>query len=57
MTPEATGRLRDLLTGQRLLALGVIVDGEPVVGLLPFVAAPDFAALYVQASRLAPHGG
>ena len=55
MTPEATERLRDLLTGQRLLALGVVVDGAPVVGLLPFVAAPDFAALYVQASRLAPH--
>jgi heme iron utilization protein len=55
VTPEATGRLRDLLTSQRLLALGVIVDGEPVVGLLPFAAAPDFAALYVQASRLAPH--
>ena len=55
MTPEATGRLRDLLTVQRLLALGVVVDGQPVVGLVPFVAGQDFAALYVQASRLARH--
>jgi putative heme iron utilization protein len=41
--------------GQRLLALGVVVDSEPVVGLVPYAMAPDFGALYVQASRLARH--
>lgn len=55
MTPEETSRLRDLLTGQRLLALGVVVEGRPVVGLVPYALAPDRSALLVQASRLAPH--
>jgi putative heme iron utilization protein len=55
VTPEARGRLAELLTGQRLLALGVVVEGEPVVGLVPFVAAADYGALYIQASRLARH--
>jgi putative heme iron utilization protein len=47
--------LRELLAGQRLLALGVVVDAEPVVGLVPYAVASDFGALYVQASRLARH--
>ncbi len=55
MTPEETSRLRDLLTGQRLLALGVVVEGRPVVGLVPYALAPDGSALIVQASGLAPH--
>jgi heme iron utilization protein len=55
MTPEDRARLTELLSGQRLLALGVLVDGEPVVGLLPYALAPDRAALVVQASRLARH--
>lgn len=55
MKPEDLRLLRDLLVGQRVLALGVVVEGEPVVGLLPFVVAPDFAALVVHASRLARH--
>jgi putative heme iron utilization protein len=55
VTPENHARLGKLLTGQRLLALGVVVDGEPVVGLVPYAVAEDFSALYVQASRLARH--
>jgi len=55
MTPEDASRLRDLLTGQRLLALALVVDGEPVAGLLPFALDRGFTALYVQASRLARH--
>jgi putative heme iron utilization protein len=55
VTPQTSARLEDLLTRQRLLALGVVVDGEPVVGLVPFVAAQDRTALYIQASRLARH--
>lgn len=55
MTPEDRARLTELLSGQRLLALGVVVQGEPVVGLLPYVLATDHAALVVQASRLARH--
>jgi putative heme iron utilization protein len=52
---EDRSRLREILSGQRLLALAVVVDDEPAVGLLPYAMAPDFGALYVQASRLARH--
>jgi hypothetical protein len=52
---EDRSRLRDLLTGQRLLALGVIVDDQPVVGLVPYAVAPEVCARVVQASRLARH--
>ncbi|HXY39565.1 MAG TPA: hypothetical protein VEQ10_07845, partial [Vicinamibacteria bacterium] len=55
MTPEDRSRLVDLLTRQRLLALAVVVDGEPVVGLMPFAYDRGRGALYVQASRLARH--
>jgi putative heme iron utilization protein len=55
VNPEEATLLRDLLERQRLLALGVLVDGEPYVGLLPFAAAADFSALFVHASRLARH--
>lgn len=55
MRDEDRSRLREILTGQRLLALAVIVEGDPAVGLVPYAMAPDFAALYIQASRLARH--
>jgi hypothetical protein len=55
LTPEDAARLAELLLGQRLIALGVLVDGAPVVGLLPYVASEDRRALYVQASSLARH--
>jgi putative heme iron utilization protein len=47
--------LRDLLGNQRLLSLAVIVEGEPVAGLVPFLASPDLAALVVHVSALARH--
>jgi putative heme iron utilization protein len=53
--PDDLRTLRELLRRQRLLSLAVVVDGLPVVGIQPFVAAPTFAALVVHASRLAPH--
>jgi len=53
--PDDLRALSELLRRQRLLSLAVVVDGLPVVGLLPFVAAPTFAALVVHASRLASH--
>jgi len=57
VTPEDRSRLQELLTGQRLLALGVAVEGRAVVGLVPYALAPGGGALLVQASRLAPHSG
>ena len=47
--------LRDLLRGQRLLALAVVVEGEPVAGLVPYLASPDLGALVVHVSALARH--
>jgi hypothetical protein len=47
--------LRTLLTARRVLSLAVVVDGAPVIGLLPFAMAPDRRALVVHASRLARH--
>ncbi len=55
MGPDELRTLRELLRQQRLLSLAVVVDDLPVVGLLPFLAAPTFAALVVHASRLAAH--
>ena len=52
---ETRERLEALLAGQRLLALGVVVEGAPVVGLVPYALAADRTALYIQASRLAAH--
>jgi putative heme iron utilization protein len=55
MTPEDTASLREILTGQRLLALGLVVEGAPVTGLLPYAVDAARTGLYVQASRLARH--
>jgi putative heme iron utilization protein len=55
VTPEDAARLATLLLGQRLIALGVVVDGAPIVGLMPYAVADDRRSLYVQASRLAKH--
>ena len=55
MTPEDSARLEKLLLGQRLVALGVIAEGEPIVGLLPYAVSEDGGALLVQASGLARH--
>jgi hypothetical protein len=55
MKREHAEILHDLLEQRRVLSLAVIVDGEPVIGMLPFAAESDWGALLVHASRLAPH--
>jgi hypothetical protein len=55
MDPDDRALLKSLLVDQRLLAVGVVVEGDPVVGLLPFAASEDFSSLIVQASQLARH--
>ena len=55
MRSEELELLQDLLTRQRMLSLGVLIDGSPYVGLLPFVTRPGFQALVVHASNLARH--
>jgi putative heme iron utilization protein len=54
MTSDDAAILRRLLD-QRVLALGVIVDGAPYVGLLPFAVTEDRQAVIVHASGLAKH--
>jgi putative heme iron utilization protein len=55
MDPRDRALLDGLLDTRRVLSLAVIVDGEPVIGLLPFARALDGPALIVQASTLARH--
>jgi putative heme iron utilization protein len=55
MKAEDREILRALFREVRVLALGVLVDGEPHVGLLPFVVADDFGSALVHASQLAKH--
>jgi len=46
--------LRALLE-QRVLALGVMVEGRPHVGQVPFAPRPDLSALLIHVSGLARH--
>ena len=55
MKAEDRDVLRELLTEARVLSLGVLVEGEPYVGLLPFVVGHDFQSVLVHASDLAKH--
>jgi hypothetical protein len=47
--------LRDLLTGEKLVTLAVVIEGAPVAGVLPFLAEPGLATLLVHTSKLARH--
>ena len=47
--------LRRLLTEVRVLSLGVLVDGTPYVGLLPFAVGRNCRSALVHASDLARH--
>ena len=55
MNTEDQQLLRDLLDRCRVLSLGVLVDGAPYVGLLPFATTADRHSLLVHASGLARH--
>ena len=55
MEAEESSLVRNLLTEARVLSLGVLVDGRPHVGLLPFVAATDCRSVFIHASQLARH--
>lgn len=55
MKAEDKEILRTLLTRVRVLSLGVVVEGEPYVGLLPFVVDDGYRSALVHASDLAKH--
>jgi heme oxygenase (biliverdin-IX-beta and delta-forming) len=55
MNRDVLAAIRTLLTSQRILALAVIVEGEPEAALLPYALREDYGAVFVQASGLARH--
>lgn len=57
MTETSKGRkhLRALLQGSHLLGLGVLVEGRPYVGQVPFAVWPGRGALLIHVSVLARH--
>lgn len=55
MNPNDSAVLRELLTGPRVLALSVLLEGEPYVSLVPFVMKPDLRSALIHASGLARH--
>jgi hypothetical protein len=55
MNAEARTHLQQLLEGQRVLSLAVVVDGGPHIGLLPFAVLPDHSGVLVHVSALAKH--
>lgn len=55
MNNDSLDHLKELLVGQRILSLSVLVDGVPYMGLLPYALTPDFTAALVHASQLARH--
>jgi heme iron utilization protein len=55
MDREVLAAIRGMLTTRKVLCLAATIDGEPAASLLPFAVAPDFRAVYVQASTLAKH--
>lgn len=55
MTPDQLALTRALLDHSRVVSLALVVDGAPVIGLLPFAATAGYRALVVHASRLARH--
>ena len=55
MTPAQLEATRRLLDEQRVLSLALVVEGAPVIGLLPFAATAGYRALVIHASRLARH--
>lgn len=55
MKAPQLARLRALLSEERILVLGVVVDGEPLTGLLPYAVDSQGPALLVHVSSLARH--
>lgn len=55
MKPEDRALLVQLFQTTRLAALGVVVDGQPYTGLVPFALEAERPAALVHVSRLARH--
>lgn len=56
MGPDERELLRTLLHRERVLTLALVDADGPLAGVMPFLRAPDYAAVYVHASKMARHG-
>lgn len=54
MNAEQAGKLRELLRGQEVGALGTLHRGEPFVSMVPYALLPQ-GELVIHVSRLATH--
>jgi putative heme iron utilization protein len=55
MQGEDRSAILRLLAEQKILALAVLVDGEPYAGAMPFAATRDLGAVLVHVSKLSRH--
>jgi len=55
MNAEQSARLRDLVRGQTIAALGTLHGGEPYVSMVPYALADDGSGFFIHVSRLAAH--
>ena len=55
MIADELPHIASLLRGQRQGALGTLAGGAPFVSLVAFAAEPDFGAVLLHLSGLAPH--
>lgn len=55
MNTQARAHLKQLLEGQRVLSVAVVIDGEAQIGLLPFSVLPEHTGVVVHVSTLARH--
>jgi putative heme iron utilization protein len=55
MEPDTLNDLAGLIRAQRIASLGTLRDGVPLVTMVLYAFAPDFSALYLHLSQLAPH--
>jgi putative heme iron utilization protein len=55
MDSDSQLKLRQIIRLQRVAALGTLRDGAPLVSMILYAPAEDFASFYIHISRLAQH--
>jgi heme oxygenase (biliverdin-IX-beta and delta-forming) len=55
MDSDSQLKLRQIMTSQRVAALGTLREGGPLVSMVLFAPSEDFASIYIHVSRLAQH--
>ena len=55
MDPDLSQRVRTLIQGQQVAALGTLHEGEPYVSMVPYALLPQGAGFVIHVSALAAH--